>query len=84
MKIDLFLALAVSIAMACVCIFSVLFYPLPLAVKGGLAIMGTGLTWMLVLFVIKTIELRRYERINWFHRMGMLETACLIERSRLK
>jgi len=82
MKIDLFLVLAVSIAMVCICIFAVLFYPLPLAAKGGLAIMGTGLTWMLVLAVIKTIQLRRYERIYWFHRMGMLETACLIKRSR--
>jgi len=80
MKIDLFLALAVGIAAICVCMFVVSFFSIPLAVKGGFAIMGTGLTWMLVLFVIKTIELRRYERINWFHRMGMLETACLIER----
>ena len=81
MKIDLVLALVVGVAAVGVCIFAILFNPLlPLATKSVLAITGIGHTWMLVQFVIKKIELKRYERIDWFHRMGMLETACLIER----
>ncbi len=81
MKIDLVLALVVGVAAVGVCIFAILFNPLlPLVAKSMLAITGIGLTWMLVWFVTQTINLRRYERINWFHRTGMLETACLIER----
>lgn len=82
MKVDLVLALVAMVGFICASIYATILGSeiIPLAAIITYDLMSLFLAFILFAYGIGEIQLRRYKRINWFNRMGMRESASLLER----
>ncbi|KKK78357.1 hypothetical protein LCGC14_2844380 [marine sediment metagenome] len=76
MKTVLLICWLTLIAFVCWSVYAIIWLPL----KPGVVIF-IGIFVLCIIWAGKgEIELRRYEKIDWYKRMGFCETACLLER----
>ncbi|KKN05933.1 hypothetical protein LCGC14_1082620 [marine sediment metagenome] len=81
MKTDLLIVWLTLIAFVCGSVYAIIWQPpLPTDVAIFLDVLTVALAGTLVWAGKGEIALRRYEKFDWYKKMGLRETACLLER----
>lgn len=79
-RIDIILGLGLSVVSIHLCLYVITYVSVPVGIDSMLVILLGIHVFNLLQHVKGIIKTKRCERIDWFKRMGMFETACLIER----